>query len=232
MSDYDPGAPGGEQTWGSPQPSPPPTGGWGDQPGAGPPPGATPYGGPYGGAPPYGQQAFSGQQLPPYSQFGSPQANWTPAWVAPGDLASWGERGAGYLLDALIGSAPAIVFWVIYFASGSGAALALLVLASIWALAIAIWFAVQIGQHGSSPGMRVVGLRCVKADSGQLLGGGTALLRALIHWACSFVCFLLWLADMLWPLWDNRRQTLADKGVGSVVLKVPSEGFSLVPKSN
>jgi uncharacterized RDD family membrane protein YckC len=213
MSDYDPGTPG--EPWGTP---PPP----GSQPGGawGPPP-----------APPPGGQPYRGQQLPPYSQFGSQQSNWASPGVPDGVLASWGERAIGYIVDALIGGLPFLLVYLVYIATKSALFFGLLLLASIWGLAIGIWFAVQIGRSGSSPGMRLVGLRCVRADNGQLLGGGTSLLRALIHWVCSFICVVAYLADMLWPLWDPRRQTLADKGVRSVVLKVPPEGFSLAPKS-
>ena len=28
-----------------------------------------------------------------------------------------------------------------------------------------------------------------------------------------------WIIDMLWPLWDDRNQTLHDKVVGTVVLR-------------
>jgi hypothetical protein len=37
--------------------------------------------------------------------------------------------------------------------------------------------------------------------------------------------------DMLFPLWDSQRQTLADKIMGTVVLKVPPGRFSLTPKT-
>jgi hypothetical protein len=39
------------------------------------------------------------------------------------------------------------------------------------------------------------------------------------------------IVDMLFPLWDVKRQTLADKIMGTVVLKVPVQGFSLTPKT-
>ena len=89
-----------------------------------------------------------------------------------------------------------------------------------------VWFSVQVGTTGSSPGMRVVGLKCVSKSTGQNIGTGTAILRWLLHIVDSVLCFLGW----FWPIWDSKRQTFSDKIVGSLVYRVPSERFSLVPK--
>jgi uncharacterized RDD family membrane protein YckC len=77
--------------------------------------------------------------------------------------------------------------------------------------------------------MRVAGLKCVKADTGQLLGGGMGFVRALLHWIAAVLCFVPYIVDMLFPLWDAKRQTLADKIISTVVIKVPPTGFSLTP---
>jgi hypothetical protein len=77
----------------------------------------------------------------------------------------------------------------------------------------------------------MVGLKCVKKDTGELLGGGMGFVRALVHWVASALCLIPFVIDMLFPLWDAQKQTLADKIIGTVVLKVPAEGFSITPKS-
>ena len=100
------------------------------------------------------------------------------------------------------------------------------VLAYIWGIGMWIWFSVQVGTTGSSPGMRVVGLKCVSKATGQNIGTGTAILRWVLHIVDSIICFIGWFM----PLWDSQRQTLSDKIVGSLVYRVQPEGFSLLPK--
>jgi uncharacterized RDD family membrane protein YckC len=225
VSDYDPGATGGDQPWGPPQPPPQPTGGWGNPPGAGP---APPYGGPaYGGQPPpsyAGPPPNGGQQLPPYAQFGSPQqANW--GAPAPGltQLADWAPRAGGFVIDWLIIFVPSVVLDILTSATHSAV---FEILAYVWGIGMWIWFSVQVGTTGSSPGMRTVGLKCVSKSTGQTIGNGTAILRWILHIVDSILCFLGW----FWPLWDSQRQTLSDKIVGTLVYRVQPEGFSLTPK--
>jgi uncharacterized RDD family membrane protein YckC len=235
VSDYDPGASGGDQPWGSPQPPPQPTGGWGAPPGAGPASGGQ-YGGPsyggpaYGGTsggppPPYGSPPPNGgQQLPPYAQFGSPQqANWGTPAPGVGQLAEWAPRAGGFVIDWLIIFIPSVVLDILTSATNSAF---FEILAYIWGIGMWIWFSVQVGTTGSSPGMRTVGLRCVSKNTGQTIGTGTAILRWILHIVDSIICFIGWFM----PIWDSQRQTLSDKIVGSLVYKVPPEGFSLVPK--
>jgi uncharacterized RDD family membrane protein YckC len=56
---------------------------------------------------------------------------------------------------------------------------------------------------------------------GQRLTFGTAFIRLLVQAGLS----LIWIGsilDSLWPLWDERRQTLHDKAVSSYVINNPS----------
>jgi len=79
--------------------------------------------------------------------------------------------------------------------------------------------------------MRVVGLKCVNMKTGQPLGAGMGVLRWLCHVVADVLCVVPYIVDMLFPLWDAQKQTLADKIVGSVVITVPKQPFSLVPPS-
>jgi uncharacterized RDD family membrane protein YckC len=119
------------------------------------------------------------------------------------------------------------VDWVLFFilavisnlSSNSG----LRTILSLINLAAFIFFAVQVGQTGQTPGMRMLGLKCVKKDTGQPIGAGMAIVRALAHIIDTAICFIGW----LFPLWDAQRQTIADKVVGTVVIVVPKQGFSI-----
>jgi hypothetical protein len=56
----------------------------------------------------------------------------------------------------------------------------------------------------------------VRETDGQLLGFGRALGRKLCHLLDLVPCYL----GFLWPAWDTKKQTFADKIVSSVVLKL------------
>ncbi len=79
-------------------------------------------------------------------------------------------------------------------------------------------------RRGQTPGMMLLGLRCVDANvpSGSL-GYGRALLRAFVEYILFAALYLLWVLDMLFPLWDPQNQTIHDKAGGSIVLaRAPS----------
>jgi len=90
---------------------------------------------------------------------------------------------------------------------------------------VSIWFAIQVGQTGASPGMRVAGLRCVGKNTGQPIGGGMGFVRSLAHIVDNLICYIGW----LFPLWDPEKQTLADKIMGTVVVTAPKQSFSISP---
>jgi uncharacterized RDD family membrane protein YckC len=81
------------------------------------------------------------------------------------------------------------------------------------------------GRRGQTVGMMAVGIRVVRDGTFGLVGYGRAFLRALVEGVFRLVgsatVFLgvIWLVDMLFPLWDKKRQTLHDKITGTVVLR-------------
>jgi uncharacterized RDD family membrane protein YckC len=76
-----------------------------------------------------------------------------------------------------------------------------------------------VSQRGYSIGQGVVKVKVVDAN-GQLLTQGTAFVRLLAQAGMGLVPFLP-LLDLLWPLWDVRRQTLHDKAVNCYVITNP-----------
>jgi uncharacterized RDD family membrane protein YckC len=88
-------------------------------------------------------------------------------------------------------------------------------------LLIGLWNKVYlVAQRGYSVGQGVVKIKVVDAQ-GQLLSQGTALIRLLAHVGLSFLPFG-GVIDLLWPLWDDRRQTLHDKAVACYVINNPA----------
>jgi hypothetical protein len=60
----------------------------------------------------------------------------------------------------------------------------------------------------------VMNIRLVSEETGQPIGMLMAFVRDICHILDSLICYVGW----LFPLWDAKRQTLADKIVKSVVV--------------
>ncbi|MGA1996661.1 MAG: RDD family protein [Bryobacteraceae bacterium] len=156
-----------------------------------------------------------------------------PPSVFDAGYATWGNRVVGFLIDALlIGAGMAVLYLVlgtvlagIAGLGGHGAAngmcCMLLLLFPVATLLVGFYNSVYlIAQRGFSIGQGVVKVKVVDAY-GNLLTQGTAFVRLLARVGLGFVPFGS-LLDMLWPLWDDRRQTLHDKAVGCYVVNNPS----------
>ena len=127
----------------------------------------------------------------------------------PGQLADWPQRALGALVDWV---APAIVFGLM---NRIGSALGFLA----W-LAWLGWVGYNgflNGTTGQSFGKQMAGLRTVGEQTGQVIGGGMGVARAFAHIIDSLICYVGW----LFPLWDGKKQTIADKIVKTVVVVVP-----------
>lgn len=173
----------------------------------------------------YGQSP--GEYPPPsYGYPGAPASGGAAsAW---GPLASWGPRALGHLIDAAItvaGVIAVLIVGIILSQISSALGVIVFVLGFLVVAGVGIWLTIQVGQTGASPGMRVIGLRCVKETTGQPIGGGMGFVRSLAHIVDGVICYVGW----LFPLWDSKRQTLADKIMGTVVVTAPQQPFSLAP---
>ncbi|RKR89510.1 putative RDD family membrane protein YckC [Micromonospora pisi] len=137
-------------------------------------------------------------------------------------FANWITRVGAYLVDSLI-AAPFAILAAVLGGPGTDAETGLPTGPGplYWVfivLAIALsgynrWF--QAGKTGQSWGKKALGIRLVDEVSGQPIGAGKAFLRDLAHFIDSIICFI----GFLFPLWDSKRQTLADKIVKTVVVK-------------
>jgi uncharacterized RDD family membrane protein YckC len=207
-----------------PENQPPPPAG-DDRPGGPypgyPPPPSPPYP-PYPPAAPYWQPgpSYSGPQPSPYGSFGPPPG-------AP-RLAPFGLRMAAWLIDWLItGVVSAVVLVPVHAVHEVTALNGTSSLAvsnqgiALTALVVIIYGTVCIGsRRGQTIGMRALRLRAVDATTGASVTYARALGRALVEYAFLVLLFIPWVVDMLFPLWDARRQTLHDKAVNTVVLRL------------
>ncbi|MEC3995742.1 RDD family protein [Actinacidiphila sp. DG2A-62] len=187
-----------------------------------------PYGGPPGGQPgPYGQNPY-GQN--PYGQqggipgqpgpYGQPQPGGIPSYpgapqqdmaaygqqpVGMPPLAHWGWRVLASIIDGVIVGVAEIILAIALGRLGPS-------IASLLALIV---FGYLEGTRGQTPGKMAVGTRVLREADGNVLGVGLAIGRRLLHILDALACLL----GFLWPLWDAKRQTFADKIVKSVVIK-------------
>jgi len=122
--------------------------------------------------------------------------------------ANWGQRVGAYLIDYL----PVFVADAIGVISRNGIVWFLCIIASI-----AWWIynrCIQAGRTGQSLGKRTLNLRLISENTGEPIGGGMAFARDICHILDSLACYIGW----LFPLWDAKRQTFADKIIGTVVI--------------
>ncbi|MFF7235982.1 RDD family protein [Streptomyces collinus] len=182
-----------------------------------------PYGQPQDPQQPYGypqqqpgyQQAPQG--VPPQQGYGYPQQPGYPGYPQQGGYgygvqppyANWGQRFLGTLVDGLVFVVP----YILVLVGRNNAALS--AIGGLAIIAIAIWQLIQEGRTGQTIGKKALGIRLVKEATGQPLGVGMAFVRRLAHFLDSLACYLGW----LWPAWDSKRQTFADKVCGSIVIK-------------
>ncbi|MET8999014.1 RDD family protein [Amycolatopsis sp. NPDC004169] len=168
--------------------------------------GQQPFGQPQPGQAPYGQQAPFGQPAP-FGQQGNP-------FGPPRNYASWGQRALGWLVDM----GPVVLLYLILIPVAIIGSNAFSVLALVGSLAWIGWCVynrwIQQGNTGQSLGKRIAKIKLVREDTGQPIGPGMAFVRDLAHFVDNVICYVGW----LWPLWDDKSQTLADKIIGTVVV--------------
>ena len=133
-------------------------------------------------------------------------------------MASFGDRAVAWLIDAAIIAVAYIAVFIVAAVLGVVSdTLATLVGLVGWvgiAAGLLYLFYIQ-GEEGGTPGKRLTGLKVVKQVDGQVLGGGMGIVRQIAHAIDGIICYI----GYLFPLWDPQRQTLADKIVGSLVLR-------------
>lgn len=86
---------------------------------------------------------------------------------------------------------------------------------SILTLAYVIWnYGYRQGTTGSSIGKSILKFKVVSEKTGQPIGFGMSIVRQLAHLIDAAICYI----GYLFPLWDAKRQTIADKLISTVCL--------------
>ncbi|MCC3779767.1 RDD family protein, partial [Streptomyces sp. UNOB3_S3] len=201
-------------------------------------------------APGYGPPQQPGQPYPAYPPFpqqpgaygygpgGYPQDPYAMQQRPP--LAGWWARVGATLLDGLIlGVVPMVLIGVGVgmmiaghetcdsFSASQGyceptgssglmtGGLVVMGLAFLLSVFLGFWSLHRQGKTGQTPGKKAVGISVLRERDGMPTGFGMAFVRNLCHILDGFLYL-----GYLWPLWDEKKQTFADKIVGTVVVRV------------
>ena len=97
----------------------------------------------------------------------------------------------------------------------SDATVGLLVVGVLIVVAFSLYNQViRQGRTGYTFGKTALGIRLLKESTGRPMGMVMSFVRQIAHYVDSLICYLGW----LWPLWDAKHQTIADKIMGTVVV--------------
>lgn len=183
----------------------PPAAGYGQPPAApyGQP--AAPYGQP---ADPYGQQPGAYPPAPPPYSSGP-----VPVPTAGGAaLADWPKRALGGLVDYV---APALAIGLVTGIIGNIAGSGLgNVLSTVLGLGWWVYLGYKSGTTGVTFGRSLAKTKLIGEATGQPIGVSNGIIRQFAHIIDSIICYIGW----LFPLWDAKRQTIADKLLKTVVI--------------
>ena len=71
-----------------------------------------------------------------------------------------------------------------------------------------VWnYGYRQGTTGSSIGKGIMKFKVISEKTGQPIGFGMSVVRQIAHFVDQIICYI----GYLFPLWDAKRQTLADK---------------------
>ena len=204
------------------QPGPPSS--YGPPPPGGPPP---TYAGPYGSGQP---TVGTAPGHPPGPVGYGPQAH--PAGYAlplRTDYAVWGKRVGAMLIDYIPTYVGLIIFcvgyvlWIVSIAQSTGSTVDLtggavpMIVGTAIMLAGMVWTVYNrwfvAGRTGQSLGKRVTHIKLLSELTDAPIGPMNAFIRDLVHILDGFAY-----VGYLWPLWDEKRQTFADKIMRTIVV--------------
>jgi uncharacterized RDD family membrane protein YckC len=119
----------------------------------------------------------------------------------------WIHRVGGLLID----QAPIVALIIIGAVLHSIPLLLLFYLVALVVQGYNRWY---LGGQGQSWGKMALNMRLISEDTGQPIGTLMAFVRDVCHIVDSIICYI----GYLFPLWDPKRQTLADKIIRTIVV--------------
>ena len=164
------------------------------------------------------------------------------------ELAGWWLRVAAYVLDQLILAIPLMLVYFVFlvpvffamaqdpsFRSTAPVSVAenqrraqvmmermLPAMFGFFAVALVVpvaYFSFFHGWRGQTPGKMAVRIRVV-LENGERISYVRALIRYLVALALWFAFYIPGVIDVLFPLFDKKKQAIHDKAAGTVVVRV------------
>jgi uncharacterized RDD family membrane protein YckC len=187
-----------------------------------------------------------GQEQPPQPM--QPAAGGKPTPMSPQGqpMAEWWKRAVAGLIDGIIVAIPSYIINTVLVIGALGLGSKALTVdpvtgqvtgggggffAGFFGVLILTFvvFAVLIalyggffwgGEKGQTVGKMALKLRVVDEATGGPIGFSRGAIRGLIIGLLFAVCYLPGILDVLWPLWDPKRQAWHDKVAKSIVIDV------------
>ena len=190
--------------------------------------------------PPPGQPP--GQPTPPPASGGAPYGGAGAGQPTDNQgrvLAHWWKRVVAALIDGVILSIPSWILMGVLgagFAStaectqdlttgiveceGGGGFIAGMLISGLIIFLLGVAYTVYFngGEKGQTVGKMVMKIQVRDEATGGPIGYGKAALRWIVTLVLSLLCYIPGIIDVLFPLWDPKRQTLHDKAANSVVI--------------
>jgi uncharacterized RDD family membrane protein YckC len=211
-----------------------------DQP---PPPPGNPPPPPPGGYPPPPPSQGTPYPPPPQAAAGFPPPHGAGAGLAQDAYTPWQTRVLAWIIDFIPLAILEGIGWALLLGTRETVCIAdsseydlgdfcatgastigqiSIVITGILALVYWIWnLGYRQGTTGSSIGKGIMKFKIVNESTGQPVGFGMSFVRELIYWLVAGVCLgIVWLVAVLFPLWDQKRQTLVDKILNHVALPI------------
>lgn len=154
----------------------------------------------------YPQPGYPAQ--PPYS---GPVAGPVPTTFNGAVLVDWPKRALGGLIDYV--AAGLVIGFVVGIVSNISSGLGSIV---SFVLGVGWWafLGYKSGTTGVTLGRSIAKTKLVSEATGQPIGVANGIVRQLAHIIDTIICYIGW----LFPLWDAKRQTIADKLLKTVVI--------------
>jgi len=130
-----------------------------------------------------------------------------------GPRADFWYRLGGFLIDWVVLYVVSLVIGLVFRGN--------LVSQILISLAVGIAYSVYFigSSSGQTPGMRLLNIRVIDAETGGRVDYGRAFIRYLVAIVSGLVCYV----GYLWMLWDPERQTWHDKVASTFV--VPTSAY-------
>jgi uncharacterized RDD family membrane protein YckC len=125
-------------------------------------------------------------------------------WAGP-PLAEWPQRAIASLIDGVIVLVP---YYILLSMEATLLALGV-------STGLNVYFQYLHSQNGQTPGKKVMKIRLLREADGRPMGFASAIGRSILHIVDVLPCGV----GFLWPIWDDKKQTFADKIMATVVIQ-------------